>query len=581
MFWLKSNRMRLVVVGIVAVMVVGSTIAKADFTFGTPKNVGPTVNSERSDWGCCISSDGLSLFFSSNREGGSGSFDLWMSTRLTTTEKWEPPQNLGPYVNSSAYEVHPAISSDGLELYFSSARPGGLGEGDIWITRRASRDDPWTEPENLGLSVNSADHDNWPSLSADGLELYFSVGRETAGEWEYSLHVTKRETIDAPWGEPTDLGPTVNSWPRQICACISSDGHLLMFCDYWTSSPRPDGFGSSDIWFTKRATKDSQWSEPVNIGPVINTPDYDEAPTISADGSMLYFSSDHCGLGSNDLWQAPILPVMDFDEDGNIGVSDLLLLVEAWETDDPKCDIGPMPWGDGVVDAADLEVMMDYWGLPQNMGVDPVELIAHWTFDETQGMNAYDSTGVYDANLMGDPVWHPEGGIFGGALEFDGIGDCVSAPYSVPRTDEAFSLFAWVKGGARNQVIVSEAGMYGYFLLQADFKAGSLMTSLHCGIDTNYLFSETPIIDRQWHHVGLVWDGYPGNRILYVDGVQVANDTVLTIPDFVSSVGGRGLNIGASWGLDTHRDFYWSGLIDDVRIYEGAMSAEQVADLAQ
>ena len=581
MVWLNGNRMRLVLVGIEVVIVLSSGSVKADFTFGTPTNLGPPVNTNRSDWSVCISADGLELYFASWREGGFGTGDIWVSTRETLYDECGVPENLGELVNSDAQEFNPTLSADGLELYFNTypLRPGGLGGADLWVTRRTTKADPWRTAECLSPPVNSTNHESAPSISADGLELYFM--REdpnlTGDDRVQVFYMTRRETTDAPWGEPVSLGPLVNSWPSMWECEISCDGLVLMWADYYDIEPRPGGYGGTDIWFSRRATRESEWTEPVNLGPLVNSLSDEGNPTISADGSMLYFRSDHCGLGSDDLWQAPILPVVDFDEDGSVGVSDLLLLIEAWKTDDPKCDIGPMPWGDGVVDAADLEVLMDHWGLPKNMGTDPAELIAHSTFDETQGMKAYDSTGVYDANLIGDPVWHPEGGMVGGALEFDGTGDYVSAPYIVPRTDEALSLFAWIKGGDRNQVIVSESGMYGYFLLQADSIAGNLMTSLHCGTDTNYLFSETPIIDGQWHHVGLVWDGYPGNRILYVDGVQVANDTVLNIPDFVSSVGGRGLNIGASWGLDTHRDFYWSGLIDDVRIYEGAINAEEIA----
>jgi hypothetical protein len=294
---------------------------------------------------------------------------------------------------------------------------------------------------------------------------------------------------------------------------------------------------------------------------------------------MLIFASNHCGsMGNYDFWQAPILPVVDFDDDGSVGISDLLMLVEAWETDDPKCDIGPMPWGDGVVDAADLDVLMDHWN--QEASIAPVELVAHWAFDETEGVKAYDSAGVCDANLMGDPIWQPEGGMVGGAIELDGIGDYVSAPFVLPRPDTAFSAFAWVKGGDRNHVIISESGAYGYFLLQADFIAGNLMTSFMAGFG-NHLFSETPIIDGQWHHVGIVWNGYPSNRILYVDGIEVARDTVLECWGTGGSIGGRGIYIGASWGLDTHRDYYWNGLIDDVRIYEGTLSPEKIAALAQ
>jgi hypothetical protein len=89
----------------------------------------------------------------------------------------------------------------------------------------------------------------------------------------------------------------------------------------------------------------------------------DEAPMISPDGSMLYFSSNrYGGSGSDDLWQASVLPVVDFDGDRAVGLSDLLILVENWGTDEPMCDIGPMPWGDGAVDEADLEALMEHWG---------------------------------------------------------------------------------------------------------------------------------------------------------------------------------------------------------------------------
>jgi Tol biopolymer transport system component len=372
MSWLNGDKIRLIIVWIVVVTVLGDGNAKADFTFGEPTNLGSIVNSASSDWGCCTSSDGLSLLFSSNREGGSGGWDIWMSIRVTTAEEWESPENLGPVVNSSALDGYPAISTDGLELYFMSDRQGGIGGVDLYVAKRAMKSDAWGEPVNLGSVVNSSGNDSWPSLSADDLELYFTAGRETAGGWEYSLYMIKRETVDASWGQPTDLGPIVNSWPRQICPTISSDGRLLLFCDYWVAPFRSGGFGASDIWCTSRIAQDSEWGEPVNVGLPINTPFYDEAPKISVDGSTLYFASNQPGgYGSDDLWQASILPIVDFDGDGNVEISDLMLMVESWGTDDPRYDIGPMPWGDGTVDAADLDVLMASWGQAVDFPYDP------------------------------------------------------------------------------------------------------------------------------------------------------------------------------------------------------------------
>jgi hypothetical protein len=92
---------------------------------------------------------------------------------------------------------------------------------------------------------------------------------------------------------------------------------------------------------------------------------------------------------------------------------------------------------------------------------------------------------------------------------------------------------------------------------------------------TDALSSQTQVTDGQWHHVGLVWDFYRLNRILYVDGVEVARD----VASGGSGVSYMGHYIGASWGL--HSSCFWSGLIDDVRIYEGALSADDIAILAQ
>jgi hypothetical protein len=100
----------------------------------------------------------------------------------------------------------------------------------------------------------------------------------------------------------------------------------------------------------------------MQLGANINTPS-DQWPTgLSADGSILYFASDRPGgVGAGDLWQASILPIVDFNGDEIVDINDLVTLIEHWGTHETFCDIGPMPWGDGVVDAPDLEVLMRCW----------------------------------------------------------------------------------------------------------------------------------------------------------------------------------------------------------------------------
>ena len=337
----------------------GGGRANADFTFGEPVNLGPTINTAAFENSPCISADGLSLFFASNRPGGYGSGDIWVSTRATTQDDWGEPVNLGPLVNGPDEEYQPAISTDGLELYFGRVRGDSPALGiDLWVARRDTTNEPWDQPVKLDLIVDTTDSEAAPSLSADGLELYFCFGKWD--EPEISLAVTKRDTTGAAWGVPVSLGPVVNSWPCQVDPRISSDGLLLLFSDCSMYSPRPGGFGANDMWLTRRATKESDWGEPVNLGQPVNSEFYDYCGMISADGSILYFSGNHEGEEDDNLWQASIEPVVDLNGDGIVDSADMCVLVDHWGEDDPLCDIGPMPWGDGIVDVEDLVVLAEH-----------------------------------------------------------------------------------------------------------------------------------------------------------------------------------------------------------------------------
>ena len=100
----------------------------------------------------------------------------------------------------------------------------------------------------------------------------------------------------------------------------------------------------------------------MNLGPTVNTASDDIMPNISADGSVLYFCSPRPGgQGMWDIYQAPIIPVVDLNADGLVDTADMCVIIDHWGTDNSLCDIGPMPWGDGMVDVKDLRVFMIYW----------------------------------------------------------------------------------------------------------------------------------------------------------------------------------------------------------------------------
>ena len=188
-------------------------------------------------------------------------------------------------------------------------------------------------------------------------------------------------------------------------------------------------------------------------------------------------------------------------------------------------------------------------------------LAAYWKLDEAAGNIAWDSNGSNHGTLSGGPVWKPADGKIGGALELDGVDDYVSTPFVLSPSAGSFSLFAWVKGGAPGQVILSQ--QTGANWLMTDASDGALSTELKgSGRTGNPLKSAVVITDGEWHRVGLTSDG--ATRILYIDDVEAAKDSQ---PGLIGSTGGLYLGAGSTLAPGT----FWSGLIDDIRLSNRAV----------
>jgi len=247
----------------------------------------------------------------------------------------------------------------------------------------------------------------------------------------------------------------------------------------------------------------------------------------------------------------------DLNGNWRVDEADEAILLAAIDTNDVSADIAPAAKRDGTVDGNDLALLTQYMGTE----IPDLGLIAHWTFDETEGVVAYDMVGQRTATTVGAPLWQPEGGAIGGALELSGGGNFLMTKSVRDPSEGPLSVFVWVKGGAPGQAIVSQQGGAGWLL--ADPAAGGLMTELKASRrNASDLVSEAMITDGDWHRVGFTWDGEI--RVLYVDDAEVTTDTQ---PSLAGSTGNLLFGAAARPGPGT----YWTGLIDDVRIYNRAV----------
>jgi len=356
-----------VLAGFVSVSVLGGGTVRADFTFGEPTLFDEPVNSSEIEYFNCISADGLEVYIEKPVKWGiqSGNWDLYVSTRATTNDPWSVPESLGPTVNGPIGDGCASLSSDDLELYFSGRRAGGYGQQDLWVTTRDSKDSDWSTPMNLGPPINTSTQDMTPWIAQDGLELYFSSDRP-GGYGVIDIWVATRATQNDEWDEPVNLGPPVNTTAGEYYPCLSPDGLLLFFSDYDNLSYRirPGGHGRSDIWMTRRKSIADPWEEPVNLGSDISTIAYDCQPRLSPDGTVLYFTSSRPDLSvyfqNTDIYQAPIIPIVDFNGDKIVDADDMCIMVDHWGENYSLCDIGPTPFGDGIVDVQDLIVLAEH-----------------------------------------------------------------------------------------------------------------------------------------------------------------------------------------------------------------------------
>ncbi|WP_345271215.1 OmpA family protein [Nibrella viscosa] len=271
-------------------------------------------------------------------------------------------ENLGKNINSAGEEVAPVITPDGRTLYFTRRyHPKNIGSAefqDIWYSRLVAKDE-WGEAVNLGPPINTPDHNAISGISPDGRTMYltniykpdgtlaFGISRsvKTKNGWStpveckiknnYNIHkrgnmeftvapngrvmviaVQRKDSYgdkdlyvtfllpDQTWSEPKHMGPILNTADYEGTPFIASDSKSL----YFSSSGHPE-YGDGDVFVSRRLDSTwTQWSLPENLGPQINTPEWDGYFTIPASGDFAYLSSKQNSLGNNDLFRLKLPP---------------------------------------------------------------------------------------------------------------------------------------------------------------------------------------------------------------------------------------------------------------------------------
>ena len=212
-----------------------STDRIGEKAWSQPKNLGKNVNTRDHDASIGLSADGQKLFIYKNPPGNGDIFEC----ELKGTE-WSKPKSLGANINTRYFEETVSISSDGKTIYFTSEKPGGFGETDIYKST-LDEEGNWTEPENLGETINTADRDESPFIHPNGKTLYFSSrGHRTMGSHDIFKSNLQE---DGTWSKPENLGHPINTPGDDIYFVIAASGKHGYY-----SSMKEGGYGDSDIY---------------------------------------------------------------------------------------------------------------------------------------------------------------------------------------------------------------------------------------------------------------------------------------------------------------------------------------------
>ena len=282
--------------------IVAAISVAADFNPGAPENLGRVINSGQEEVHPIISPDGQRLYYTRKNHpenaGGQGLDDIWEARRGANGD-WAAATNVGRRWNSNGEDYLNAITGDGgMALLVVNSKPGDQGN-PLSVSFRTANG--WSSPEALEVD-DYATASRYASyhLSADGEVLLLSLDREE-GEGGKDLYAAFRES-GTQYGPPMHLGENINTAAEEVTPFLAPDGKTL----YFASTGLP-GYGSADLYVTRRLDETwESWSPPKNLGPAVNTADWDAFFSVPADGAYGYFASYQNSIGASDIFRIPL-----------------------------------------------------------------------------------------------------------------------------------------------------------------------------------------------------------------------------------------------------------------------------------
>ncbi len=262
-----------------------------------PENLGPTINSEGDELMPVISPDGKTIYFCrGDYDANYGKQDIWYSVQ-DETGKWVPSINMGPPLNDEYNNFVISVTPDGNTLLLGNVyKPDGTVERGISISHRTA--DGWTFPEKVNIEYyyNLSEYSSF-YLANDGVTLLMSIQREDS-YGDKDIYVSFLQP-NGGFTEPMNLGPTINTAGDESTPFLASDGVSLYF-----SSTGHGGYGNSDVFFSRRVDSNwTNWKQPRNLGPAINTSGSDLYLKLSAAGDFAYFVSTENSYGKGDIFR--------------------------------------------------------------------------------------------------------------------------------------------------------------------------------------------------------------------------------------------------------------------------------------